>query len=75
MFEYPPLSPRYYISAYGIAVKHGFQGTEEEWLASLKGDKGDPVLWLGQYDSLEDLKQDHPTGEEGDSYLVGTHLY
>lgn len=75
MFEYPPLSPRYYISAYGIAVKHGFQGTEEEWLASLKGDKGDPVLWMGQYDSLEDLKLDHPTGEEGDSYLVGTHLY
>lgn len=25
------------ISAYGIAVKHGYQGTEEEWLLSLKG--------------------------------------
>lgn len=25
-----------YISAYGIAVKHGFDGTEEEWLESLK---------------------------------------
>lgn len=25
-----------YISAYGIAVKHGFEGTEEEWLDSLK---------------------------------------
>ena len=25
------------ISAYGIAVKNGFEGTEEEWLASLKG--------------------------------------
>lgn len=25
-----------YISAYGIAVKHGFVGTEEEWLDSLK---------------------------------------
>ena len=24
-----------YISAYGIAVKHGFEGTEEEWLDSL----------------------------------------
>lgn len=44
----------YYISAYGIAQKHGFEGTEEEWLESLrgetgpqgiqgiKGDKGDP---------------------------------
>lgn len=28
-------------SAYEIAVKNGFEGTEEEWLASLKGDKGD----------------------------------
>lgn len=29
-------NPPYYISAYGIAVKHGFTGTEEEWLASLR---------------------------------------
>ena len=27
----------YYYSAYGIAVKHGFTGTEEEWLESLRG--------------------------------------
>ena len=33
-------------SAYEIAVINGFVGTEEEWLASLKGadgDRGDPV--------------------------------
>lgn len=29
------------LSAYAIAVKHGFNGTEEEWLASLKGASGD----------------------------------
>ena len=29
-------------SAYEIAVRNGFEGTEEEWLASLKGEKGDP---------------------------------
>lgn len=29
------------LSAYAIAVKNGFEGTEEEWLASLKGEKGD----------------------------------
>lgn len=37
----------YYLTAYGIAVKHGFVGTEAEWLASLKGeqgDKGEPAL-------------------------------
>lgn len=28
-------------SAYEIAVENGFTGTEQEWLASLKGDKGD----------------------------------
>ena len=30
----------YYISAYGIAQKHGFEGTEEEWLESLRGETG-----------------------------------
>jgi hypothetical protein len=28
-------------SAYDIAVSNGFEGTEEEWLLSLKGDPGD----------------------------------
>ena len=28
------------LSAYEIAVKNGFEGTEEEWLLSLKGDTG-----------------------------------
>lgn len=32
----------YYFTAYGIAVKHGFTGTEEEWLAGLRGPQGDP---------------------------------
>lgn len=31
----------YHTDAYMIAVKNGFEGTEAEWLASLKGDKGD----------------------------------
>lgn len=29
-------------SAYQVAVNNGFVGTEEEWLASLQGPKGDP---------------------------------
>lgn len=32
------LTPRSGLSAYDIAVAHGFVGTEEEWLASLVGD-------------------------------------
>lgn len=31
----------YYLSAYGIAVKHGYAGTEEDWLRSLRGPVGD----------------------------------
>ena len=54
----------YYLTAYGIAVKHGFTGTETEWLESLKGEKGDPVTWKGQYGTLEELKQARPAGEE-----------
>lgn len=33
-FENPP----YYITAYGLAVKRGFKGTLDEWIASLTGD-------------------------------------
>lgn len=65
----------YYITAYGIACKHGFKGTEKEWLASLKGKNGDPVLWKAQYNTYEELIAEHPTGKEGDCYLVGTFLY
>ena len=31
----------YYLSAYGLAKLGGFSGTQEEWIASLKGEKGD----------------------------------
>ena len=65
----------YYLTAYGIAVKHGFKGTEAEWLESLKGEKGDPVVWKGQCDTLEELEEAHPAGQEGDAYLVGMELY
>ena len=30
----------YYITAYALACRKGFRGTEEEWLASLKGEPG-----------------------------------
>lgn len=30
------------LSAYQVAVQHGFEGTEAEWLISLKGEKGEP---------------------------------
>lgn len=33
-------------SAYEIAVQNGFEGTEQEWLASLKGEPGDDAATL-----------------------------
>lgn len=68
-------NPPYYLTAYGIARKHGFRGTEEEWLKSLKGPKGDPVLWKAQYETLTALRRERPSGVPGDCCLVGTRLY
>ena len=42
------------IDAYGVAVKNGFKGTVEEWLASLKGEKGDsPVKGIDYFTETE----------------------
>lgn len=57
-------------SAYAIAVSHGFKGTEQEWLDSLKGlqgepgPKGDPFTYADfTTEQLENLKG--PKGERG----------
>lgn len=55
----------YYLTAYGIAVNHGFAGTEAEWLASLKGDRGDkgePALM--RYDPESGYLQWQSQGDE-----------
>lgn len=65
----------YYYSAYGIAVKHGFDGTEEEWLESLKGNQGDPAINKGYYEDYNTFIEAHPTGNDGDTYIVGTQFY
>lgn len=65
----------WYVSAYALAVEHGFTGTIEEWLESLhgeKGEKGDGVIIIGHYDTLGQLQEAHPTGRAGDYYEVGT---
>lgn len=54
-------------SAYEVAVKNGFEGTEAEWLASLKGDKGDTGnggVYLGSGDMPADCNvQIDPNGD------------
>ena len=75
---YGPDKGGYYISAYGIAVKHGFEGTEEEWLASLKGEQGDTGATgaafriMGWYPDEETLKSEVTDPEVGDIYMTGT---
>lgn len=70
---------RYYLTAYQLAVKHGFVGTEPEWIESLKGPEGEPgtgVELKGVKNSVAELPE---TAEPGTSYLVGNkennHLY
>ena len=68
--------PGVYFTAYGIAVKHGYEGTEEEWLLSLKGEKGDngkSFTVLGFYPTLEYLMEAVPEPEAGEAYGVGVN--
>lgn len=66
------------LSAYEVALENGFEGSEEEWLLSLKGDKGergehgDTLVIKGAYPSLDSLKEVHPVGEIGDAYAVSS---
>ncbi len=64
-----------YLSAYGIAVSHGYAGTEAEWLVSLKGEKGDTghgLDILGAYESFSALTTAVTSPAGGDIYHVGT---
>lgn len=68
----------YYISAYALAVKCGFNGTEEEWLETLKGQQGETgsgIELMGVYETYEALTAAVPEGELGDVYAVEQHLY
>lgn len=60
LYENPP----YYLSPYGIAVKHGFVGTEEEWLESLKGQTG-PTGPTGTRGEAGPTGPQGPTGPDG----------
>ena len=65
----------YYLSAYAIAQKHGYTGTESDWLASLKGDKGDTgaafTYDMFTTEQLEALKVKGDTGAKGDKGETG----
>ena len=53
----------YYLTAYGLAVKHGFVGTEKEWLESLIGTDGKSVD-LRYNEETNTLQWRHQDAEE-----------
>lgn len=55
----------YYISAYGLAVKHGFEGTESEWLESLYGEE----VMLRYDGTADELQWKYKSAEQWDSLM------
>lgn len=51
------------LSAYQVAVQHGFEGTEAEWLISLKGEKGE----TGPKGEKGDQGEQGPQGPKGET--------
>lgn len=58
------------LSAYQVAVQHGFEGTEAEWLISLKGEKGE----TGPKGDKGDTGEKGATGERGPKGDTGSGL-
>lgn len=60
-------------SAYEVAVDNGYQGTESEWLISLKGQDGIGLRILGSFASTDNL----PTQDmlSGDAYIIQSVMY
>ena len=56
-------------SAYELAVKHGYTGTEEEWLASLAGRDG--ISGVG----VEDVQAEYGVDDEGKPYMTFVFTY
>lgn len=49
--------------------------SEEVCISGARGTDGTSVSILGSYDSLDDLKREHPTGNPGDAYIIGKLLF
>lgn len=74
-------------SAYSIAIEHGFEGTEAEWLTSLHGKDGKdgnigPVGPVGPgthiagvASSQDELPDATESQENGNAYLIGKHIW
>ena len=82
-----PLFERLGKSAYTIAVEHGFKGSEQDWLDSLRGPKGDPGEGVpgkaftyedftpGQLAALKGSKGDPGSAEKAAELLKNKNVY
>lgn len=72
----------------GEKGEQGIQGAQgpkgDQGPQGLKGDQGDvgpkgetgaPLSIKGSFPTLDELQEQHPAGQLGDAYMVGTHLY
>lgn len=72
----------------GEKGEQGIQGAQgpkgDQGPQGLKGDQGDvgpkgatgaPLSIKGSFPTLDELQEQHPVGQLGDAYMVGTHLY
>ena len=67
-------------SAYQIALRNGFTGTEAEWVESIKGDKGDKLTFKDlTLKDIEELKgepgEPGKDGEKGDTVINPPKIY
>lgn len=64
----------YYLSAYAIAVEHGYKGTVEQWLESLRGQKGDAAT-VEIVGATALAATDAPTVTEAEGSTEGARKY
>ena len=64
-------NPPYYLTAYGLAVKHGYTGTEEQWLKSLKGEPGTDLMITDSFDTYADMIEHYSSSKPSGFVVVG----
>lgn len=62
------------LSAYALAVKHGFSGSEEEWLLSLKGEQGEQGNGLEIKGVVNNVSELPDNAEVGDIWLIPVEI-
>lgn len=65
-------NPPYYLTAYGLAVKHGYTGTETQWLASLRGEPGAGLVIERSFPTYAKMIEYYTGKKPKDFVMVGS---